>query len=189
MLADSTLDWRTLAVELFDCHDQVLEELARMHPSVDGNLLDEAFVETVMELSEKPGKFNPTRGNLVRFLAGATNRNLRDMRRSIEARRRRETKKGISHVAERTAATRDVLDLLADRELADIARKEAARTDEERCVLHLWELGETELSRYAHELGVTHLAGREQESYVKRIRDRVTKRLARMKERLEGSGQ
>ncbi len=187
MADEFSFDERTLAADLFACHDEVLALLRRALAAVDPNLLDEAFVETVLELSKKPDKFDANRGSLVGFLAGATRRRLRDLQRSIEARRRREQKKGTALVAERTGAAREVWELLADAELADIARKEA-RTEEEKIVLRLWEQGIDDFGRYAAELGISHLSIREQEAQVKRIRDRVLKRISRLRDRLEGPG-
>jgi hypothetical protein len=110
---------------------------------------------------------------------------LRDKVRSETSRRQRDEKKGRKDVVDKESAARDVLDLLADSELAEIARKEA-RTPEEQRYLELWERSVNDLTQLARALGVEHLHEPQQKKQVKITHDRLMKRLERMMDRLSG---
>lgn len=179
-------DWRTLAADLFVYHEPVVDGLARHYPSVDRDLVHDAFVQTLLEIGRKPDQFDPARGSISAFLQGATRRTLRTLLRSDASRRKREQEKGKSHVAQQGSAARGILDELADGELAEKARAEVARTDEERAVLRLWELGVEELGPYACVLGIEDKPQAEQQALVKKIRDRLTARLRRLNDRFPG---
>jgi hypothetical protein len=181
--------WQTLAADLFaHYHEPVLAWLARRCRSVDRDLLHDAFVQTLLEICRKPERFDPARGNLGAFLRGATWRTLRSRLRSEGRRRRREQKRAESLVAREGSAAREILDELADRELARKVRAEVARTDAERVVLRLWELGVEDMAEYARQLGLADRPEAEQRAIVKTIRDRLTKRLHRLKDRFEAEG-
>jgi hypothetical protein len=182
------LDWRTLAADLFAYHEPVLEGLARRYPSVDRDLLHDAFVQTVLQISQKPDPFDPTRGSIPAFLRGATQRTLRTLVRSDTSRRKREQRKGNNPVAQEEAAARRIPDELADKELAEKARAEVAKTVAEREVLRLWELGVEELGEYARALGIEDKPQDEQYAIVKKTRNRLTVRLRRLKDRFPGEG-
>jgi hypothetical protein len=180
-------DWRTLAADLFAYHEQVVDRLARQNPSVDHDLLHDAFVQTILQISREPDRFDPARGSIPAFLRGATKRTLRTLLRSDASRRKREQKKGESHVAHQRSAARGILDELADGELAAKARAEVAQTEEERQVLRLWELGVEEPGAYARALSIEDKPKDEQHAIVKKIRDRLTVRLRRLKDRGRGA--
>src|SRR5204863_10028203 len=138
-----------------------------------------AFVNAVMELSRKPEQFDSKRGTWPNLLYGATLRTLRTLFRSDTARRRRETIKGNTLVAEQESAARNPLTELLESEAAQIQshqgqmiRDETARTDEERRVLQLWENGVDDASAWAGALGVEGLPAKEQEAHVTRVRKR-----------------
>jgi hypothetical protein len=185
---DPPFDWRTLAADLFAYHEQVISGLAPQDPPVDRDVLHDAFVETVLQISRKPTQFDPSQGSLLGFLRGATKRTLRTLLRTHSSRRKREQKKGQSDVAQRGSDAREILDQLADRELADRARARVARTEEEREVLRLWELGVEELEDYARALRIEEKSKDEQAAIVKKIRDRLTVRLRRLKDCFSGEG-
>jgi hypothetical protein len=173
-------DARTLAADLFaECHEAVLVHLAARYPFVDRDLLHDAFVQALLELCACPGRFDAARGAWRALLLGAARRALRPLVRSDRRRRLREEKRAV-RVAGAAAAARYPLDELADRELAEQARRAVARTEEERQVLRLWEMGVEDPAEYARALG------REDSPegvavLVKRVRDRLTARLRRLR--------
>lgn len=175
-----TTDERTRAADLFEAHhDEVVSRLVRNHTSVDREILHDAFIAALLELAKNPEKFDRGHGTpLVDFLYGAAGQYLRTMRRSDVRRRRREEEKGKSVVAEKESAARSILDSIADTEVADRLRAKAARTNEEREVLRLWELGHSD-AEIANELRMDPPAARQ-------LRDRVVQRLRRLRPGDEG---
>jgi hypothetical protein len=173
-------DARTLAADLFaECHEPVLARLTNRYPFIDRDLLHDAFVQALLELCMRPGRFDPARGAWQALLLGAARRALRPLVRSDQRRRLRE-KKRTACVADEAPAARSLLDELADRELAEAARRAVARTEEERNVLRLWEMGIDDVGEYARALGQEeNLAGMAE--LVKRVRDRLTARLRRLR--------
>jgi len=181
-------DSRILAAELFLFQAAVAERVRRRFPRLDPGQVDEAFVNAVMELSRKPEQFDSKRGTWPNLLYGATLRTLRTLFRSDTARRRRETIKGKTLVAEQESAARNPLTELLESEAAQIQSHQAqmigdeiARTDEERRVLQLWENGVDDASAWACALGVEGLPAKEQEAHVTRVHKRLLKRIERLR--------
>src|SRR5262249_52975602 len=125
---------------------------------------------------------------LQAFLRGAARRNLRKRLRSDERRRRCEQEKMIGPVTEGPSAGRSLLEAMIDRELAERARAEAARTDEERRVLDLWLGGETEPAGIARALGLGDLPPAGQVRHVERTLARLRQRLHRFGQQFRGEG-
>ena len=172
-------DARTLAADLFtECHEPVLAHLVACYPFVDREFLHDAFVQALLELAACPERFAPARGGWQPLLWGAARRILRSLVRGDRRRRLREQKTA-ARVAREAPAARSLLDDLADRELAEAARRAVARTEEERQVLRLWELGIEDPHEYARALGREGNAVGLPER-VKRVRDRLTARLRRL---------
>jgi hypothetical protein len=169
-------DWRTYAADFFEHREPVLERLARLNPSVDLADLHDAFVKTILQIAAHPGKFDSTRQiGLDDFLVGASQRTLLQILRTHRRRKKREEKKAES-VANDPPAARPVVDTVADCELAEQARG-VAKTEVERHVLRLWELGHPD-AEIAQKLGLP-------EDEASRIRDRLGQRLRRLGKRLE----
>jgi DNA-directed RNA polymerase specialized sigma24 family protein len=141
---------------------------------VDQAILYDAFVRALLEITRKPEKFEPERGtSLSAFLYGAAIQHLRTMLRSETRRQRREEEKGKSLVAEKQSAARPILDMIALAEEAGQIREKLARTDEEREVLRLWELGYSD-AEIADELQLDV-------SIARQVRDRTVQRLRRLR--------
>src|SRR5271163_3938216 len=103
-------DWQTLGAVLYAYHDQVLPSVWPANQSVQVDDLHDAFVAAVLQISQKPEKFDPNRGDIVGFLVGVTRRTLRDILRSRKALRRGGGKKTVSlSVAGKEPATRDLM--------------------------------------------------------------------------------
>jgi RNA polymerase sigma factor (sigma-70 family) len=176
-MSHSPYDWRTCAADLFQHHEMVLERLAKQNPSVDREDLHDAFVKAILEISAKPEKFDTSRKTEIdNFLAGAAKRALLQILRTHRRRKRREEKKAEA-VADDRPAARPTLDIVADADYARQARA-VASTEEERNVLRLWELGHAD-AEIAQQLAMVVEA-------VRRIRDRLTQRLRRLRHHSSG---
>jgi hypothetical protein len=179
----------TDAADLFQrWHEPVLGRLARTYPAADRDVVHDAFVQALLEICQAPGRFDPARGAIEDLLFGASRRKLLGLMRSETRRRRREREKAERAVAGAPSAARSIAEQLANAELARRARQEVARTDAEREVLRLWELGVDDLGLYARALGIEHRGEAEQAAAVKRVRDRLLQRLRRLKDRFDEEG-
>jgi hypothetical protein len=176
------------AGQLFLHHEQVVSRVRSRTPSADIADIHDGFVKVVMLIAKEPARFDPGRGDLVNFLVAKTESRLRDVWRSNESRRRREQEKDAMVVAERQSATRKMVDVLADMELTDMARADAARTDEERRFLDLWASGGSDHDQFVLALRAEHLGRDEQELLIKQTRDRLTLRLRRWGKRWTARG-
>jgi DNA-directed RNA polymerase specialized sigma24 family protein len=173
---DLPTDWRTRAADLFTHHDAVLKRLACKNPSVDRDDLHDAFVKTILQIAAEPEKFDSSRESTIQtFLLGASQRTLLQILRTHRRRIKREEKKAEA-VANDPPAARSVVDTVADAELVLKARAAVAKTDQERNVLRLWELGHTD-AEIGEQLGFSG-------DGAKRVRDRLTQRLRRLGKRL-----
>ena len=170
--ADLPRDWRTCAADLFEHREEVLHRLARQNPSVDSDELHDAFVKTILQIAEKPEKFDRSRPTTLKeFLVGASQLTLLGILRTARRRKAREEKIA-RPVVEDGPAARCPVDELADTEIAEWARG-VAKTDDERNVLCLWELGHSD-AEIAKRLGITP-------ENAQLIRDRLTQRLRRLR--------
>jgi RNA polymerase sigma factor (sigma-70 family) len=178
----------TLAADLFERYSAVVRtRLGRRFPEIDPQMLCDAVVEAIVEVSRDFSRYDPERGSVERFVEGAARRKLKDLRRSAERRRRREKKKMSGPVTGGPAAARPVVEALADRDLAERARQAVALSEEERRVLDLWLNGEQDRSVYAAALGLSG-AARDQERQVDRVLARLRQRLHRFGQRLREEG-
>jgi hypothetical protein len=185
----SDADPRTVAADLFErFHEPVLHRLVRQQPGVDRDLLHDAFVQTLLQLSAHVERHDTRRGSTFAFLLGATRRTLAGLLRREQRRRRREEKKAA--VTRDAAADRSLLEELADRELAGRLRAEIARTAEEGRALDLWLAGEADPDVYARELGLPDWPAERRRAHVRRLLARLRQRLSRVgrKLRAEESG-
>ena len=186
----SDADPRTVAADLFErFHGPVLHRLVREQPGVDRDLLHDAFVQTLLQLSAHVERHDGRRGSPFAFLLGATRRTLAGLLRREQRRRRREEKKADA-VTRNAAADRSLLEELADQELAGRLRAEIARTAEEGRALDLWLTGEADPDVYARELGLPDWPGERRRAHVRRLLARLRQRLSRAgrKLRAEESG-
>jgi DNA-directed RNA polymerase specialized sigma24 family protein len=167
-----TSDWRTLAADLFEKHhDEVVERLTHRNPGIDRHDLHDAFVTALLQIAAKPDKFDADQNSaMVDFLVGAGQLALLQILRTNRRRKSRDEKKAMLVVRDAPAARSDI-EVAADAELVEDARK-VAHTEEERNVLRLWELGHSD-DEIATALGIVR-------ADVKRIRDRLTQRLRRL---------
>lgn len=181
----------TQLIEWYAHSDAVCARVKAQWPGVPPDLIQFAFVDALLQLSKKQVVHDPQRADLVAFLAGATASHVRDYHRSETARKRRERKTGLAYVAVRESPARQILNEIVEQE--DAARVEArlaqaraaiARTDEERAFLALWEDDVSDRTALAGALGVSHRSPAEQETAIERTRNRLNKRLERLRNQL-----
>lgn len=180
-------DARTLAADLFvRCHETVLDRLAARYPFIDRELLHDAFVQALLELCASLGRYDPARGAWRPLLFGAARRALHSLVRA-DVRRRAREEKWAAGVATAGSSARSLLEELADRELAEAARRAVARTEEERQALRLWEAGVEDPAEWARVVGRDG-EGDDVGERVKRVCGRLTARLRRLRLRLSEGG-
>ncbi len=157
------------------------------------DLCEEAATETVYGLLNNPGQYDPGKGkSLLNYLRLAARRDLSNLLRG-EARHRHEPFDEncveLRPVSGKRVGTDDSpLQVLCDREdeqerQSFLAKLRGSLTAEERTVLDLMLSGQRDTRVFAEGLGITHAPVDEQESRVKRIKDRLKTRIKRMRDR------
>jgi hypothetical protein len=165
----------------------LLDWLARQFGDIDADLRQMAAHDALFNYVQNPGSYKPDRGDLAVFLRMAARRDLWNL---LQRERR--------HHRDRVAWD-SVADAVADGNLsrdeeapAELEQAEETRqwrdllaalltnfTEAERQVLDLMLAGERRTAEYALVLGLANLAPAEQEREVKKVKDRIKKRLQR----------
>lgn len=167
--------------------------LARTNPRDERHLCDTAAEDAILGLSKRPAAYDPERLGLEAYLRMAATRDLQNLR----SRERRHS---------RHRADLDAVELSPDAgkylwdEAGDpariVERREEAMANEtvlaprlaaareglseaEAWALELLRQGERKTAPYAAALGITHLPLAEQRQQVKRVKDKLKKRLER----------
>ncbi|MCI0465060.1 MAG: sigma-70 family RNA polymerase sigma factor [Gemmataceae bacterium] len=180
-----TPDARTRAADLYQAQARaVTSRLARRFSGTDPQLISDAVVQAILQLSAHPERYHPQRGSLRAFLTGAARRILATLLRSARRRHQREGKKASDPVTTAASAARNPLEELADREIATRLRQSLDLDPQEGAVLDLWLLGESDTRAYAAALGLATGTPEEQEEVVRRALARLRQRLHRLRERL-----
>lgn len=152
----------------------------------DEHIIIDAVLETLMEYTSKPGKYDPQRASLVTYLTQAAKRDL------INALSREKTQgRGATSIDSVEQWLPDRNNSFEER-VADKAEAQAIleivlskiTEPEERRVLMLLLHGERATAEYAKALEIEHLPEQEQKAIVKRYKDRIGKRLERLGETL-----
>ena len=179
-----------------DLAEQVLQPLLtrmrRRHPELAyDTLLDDAVVDAVLSYAERPGQFDPGKSPLLAYLSMSAKG---DILNALARRTKRERREVALQVVEDSPDARKRLlenGHLASADDIVIGRFEserlaqhiqaAARSPHDRVVLELLVDGERSTARFAAVLGVDHLEATEQKRIVKQVKDRLKKRLERMR--------
>lgn len=183
--------------------DRVLKPLVRrVRRSVAGT--DEAQVrsaccQTLAKYLRSPETYEPERGALLAWLALDARGDVLNELASARARRETvdvatvELRGATRNVFTEAAQLRPVEEEALDRadpydlppdSLATIREHAAAFSPEEIAVIEQMGEGVRETAAYAEVLGIAHLPARDQQAAVKREKDRLTRRLERLRERL-----
>jgi hypothetical protein len=181
----------------------VLESLVRrVRRSVGG--IDESQVrstccQTLARYLLSPEEYEPSRGPLLAWLTLDARGDVLNELASARARREVvdvatvELRGGTGNVFTEAAALSSVEEEALDHAdpydlppdvLATIREHAAGFSPEDAAMIELMGEGVRETAAYAEVLGITHLPAPEQQAAVKREKDRLTRRLERLRERL-----
>jgi hypothetical protein len=140
-----------------------------------------AAEDAVLSLIRKPAIYDPAKRGLIGFLCMAAERDLLNaMRKEKKHHTDRENRDCVELPATGgNNAVEELADDLPSFDDPDIAAEIASFTATERDVLYLMRDGEKRTSAFAAVLGIEHLSVEDQASEVKRVKDRIIKRLQR----------
>jgi hypothetical protein len=148
--------------------------LRRLRPGVDGALVDECVHDGVLDYLRSPGRFDPSRSRLYTFVAMAARRNLIDRLRCL--RRITGTEIPVGHPVPETIPFAAPV-----RQRTTLAVSRVTRSPEERVFLQARLDGEHSSAALAKLMGLDNLSIIEQRQAVKRLRDRLRRRLRHLR--------
>lgn len=156
------------------------------HPEADDDSLHDAVTRTLMDLIDRPTIYDPARTSLQGFLQMAARGDL--LNALAAARRRANHQVSFERLTEAGTEIDGGGDPLAivivqDDDVAAAARVppavRAGLSPAEAAVFTLMAEGERRTETYAHALGLTHLPVSAQRREIKRMKDRIKKRIER----------
>lgn len=167
--------------------------LIRRNPRVEPHICAEAAENAILTLIKNPSTYKPERLTLSAYLRLSASGDLKNL---LQAERRHSSRRANLDAVELSPAMRKYLwdedadpALLVERPLDDVAenRQPVAvppsvrdkLTSEEMKVLELMQLGERKTEAYVVALGIADQSVEEQRREVKRLKDRLKKRLER----------
>jgi RNA polymerase sigma factor (sigma-70 family) len=170
--------------------DPLATWLQRRNPGIDPHLCDQAAEDAILALIENPRSFNADRGALDAYLRMSARGDLRNL--LAKEGRHRSRRAGIEAV-ELSAADRNYLQEITDpASIIEHAEDQetpkfhripenvrASLNREEEAVLMLMAQGERKTEAYGRILGILHLPQETQRREVKRVKDRLKRRLER----------
>lgn len=164
----------------------LVDALQSTFPDIDDALLEDVAIELILAFAQRPEHYDPGRAGLASYLRMAARR---DVQNAIQSQRRRDhhhvpLEDVELHPLARNilwASNRDPADTLADR-LDDerVARLREQFQGTEREVVDLMIEGERRTEAYAPMLGLQDRSRIEQAREVKRVKDRLKKRMQRL---------
>ena len=150
-------------------------------PRATPDLRDEAADRALLDFLDAPHRFDPARATLGAYLRMAARHDLLNL---LEAERR--ARRGIA--LDSIAEPADYRNMMRDEEITwehpRLAAELGALDADERAAFELMRDGVRETAAFVSGLGLGHLSAAEQTVAVKRVKDRVKKRLARAVEDL-----
>jgi RNA polymerase sigma-70 factor (ECF subfamily) len=177
-----------------------LDPLARWlqlrFPKEDPHLLQDAAIDAVLSLAERPHQYDPGRSSLATYLRMAARRDVLNALRS--QRRRQRHQAPVEAVELEQRAGNSLLDVVDDP-AESIVRAEPLSAElatllhetfdgPERQVVQLMLEGERRTAVYAQLLGLDRRPEIEQAREVKRVKDRLQKRLQRLAPKVRRNG-
>jgi DNA-directed RNA polymerase specialized sigma24 family protein len=173
------------------------EWLTRNHPDADPHDCDTAAENTILALTKNPASYKPERQTLHAYLRMSAARDLKNVLRSEQ---RHTERRADFEVVELSPAMRKYLRdddadpaIIVERREDLMAAQSKVRslsadvleglTPAEARALELMQLGERKTSVYARVLGLSDRPPDEQQRDVKRVKDKLKKRLERARDR------
>lgn len=173
---------------------------ARAQITNDDFIVYDAVTDALLAYAQQPTKYNPTKSGLLTYLTMSAYGDYLNM---LARERRREKREiPLEYVEHRLDAGNNLIeDLLIEDVLDTVMEREGILTPEERIrllqqvserfpdpqdrqLLNLMLLGERKTAAYSAELGILDSDKNEQRRIVKRHKDRLSKRLKRLGEKL-----
>jgi DNA-directed RNA polymerase specialized sigma24 family protein len=187
LLASLFTDSRVAPSDVFDATlDELADWLLRRYPRADRDDLRQAAIDAVMDLVQHPHRFDETRGNLRGYLRRSAECDFRNLFRK----ERRHRHAPLEDVELRPDAGNylgreddPARRMVRAEEAAEAATAVAAVADRchgpERQVMELMRQGERRNAVYAAVLGIADWPRAERDDEIKRVKDRLKKRLRR----------
>ncbi len=174
--------------------DSLVDWLIRANPRVDPHLCCQAAEDAILALIKNPQSFKPEKGPLDAYLRMSAQADLRNaLGRERRHSKRREQLEVVELVAsdgnpqqgqgdpalvvEREEEEREAIELAVPLDLVQ------GFSREEQCVLDLMLKGERRTDAFARALAITDLPESDQRIEVKRIKDRIKRRMQRARGR------
>lgn len=167
--------------------------LARLNPRLDASQCDTAAEDAILDLIKRPRAYDPARMPLQAYLQMAAKRDLQNVQRAEARHAGRRAEWGAVELSR--SRGNQLMDAEADparivelkEMIGEIVRKRprmpaaalAGLTPGEVQALGLLECGERRTELWSAALGLSHLPLRQQRAEVKRVKDRLKKRLLR----------
>lgn len=149
----------------------------------DAHIHEEAAIDAILSYIERPEQFDPAKGTLLAYLVMSARGDLRTKISRILGRATHEISAEPVELARYAgniqSKDHDAGKAEAMAELLERQAESAAHDDVEAAVLQLMLDGERSTSRFALVMGISGLDAREQQRQVKRVKDRLAKRLMR----------
>ena len=199
-VADRTLHARllerdpTATADLINEYLQTLiDQLRRSFLQEDPHLVEEQAIDAVLRITEHPERYDPNRGSILSYLRMDADGDLRNAR---QKRLRRERREMPFELVELSGDGRNregawggdpaaLVDQLSDSD-PELWRTIRAQFDAtEWQVVELMGDGERRTAPFAAVLGLTHLSEIKQAREVKRVKDKLKKRLERLAGRIQ----
>jgi DNA-directed RNA polymerase specialized sigma24 family protein len=164
--------------------------LRRANPRLDPHLCEQAAADAIISLIKNPHSFNPDKSPLDAYLRMSAQGDLHNaLEREQRHRKRRESFEVVelhgaggnlnqenndpAAIVAREAEQRDALEQAIPRDMAQVF------TRQEQLVVALMVQGERRTEAYAQVLDISSLPEADQRNAVKRVKDRIKKRLQR----------
>ncbi len=171
----------------------VLQHLENAFPMVDAHTRETIVHDLLLNYHKRPKQYNPSKLSLFAYLRMAATADIRNetKRQQRRARRLADVDDPVVELELQKRNTLQELDLTyedtSEYSLQEIrAELESELNTTERCVLALLLDDVRETSRYAEAMEITHLDDLTQAREVKRVKDRLKKRMERLGKRLRG---
>lgn len=168
----------TIAVRF---HPLLMQYLARRFPRQSPDLYADAAGEAIVGFLPHPPRFDPTRGDLGKYLRMAARGDLLNLLAQERRARRGIPLDSVAEPADRRNPSRDDDATWDDPRLA---AEVAAFDPNERATFELLLEGARKTASFVQQLHLGHLPAAQQAAAVKRFKDRVLKRLVRAVEDL-----
>lgn len=165
--------------EVFRVFMDPILNILRGDLACDPGEADEAAFDAVVSYLENPERYDPKRGRLLTYLAGAAKHVLLSRLRSAAARARREQKYA-EHVELQARSPKDELEETVEARLAWERIEKRVKSAKDREALRLILQGEQSTERLAEVYELTSLPTDQKRRAVKRHRDRLMKLLKRL---------